>query len=147
MRAVAALVVIGASAVVLVGCSLQGGGDDVLQLGAGEATLPACPTNSPEPIPVETLDTAQKPSCEPTDRALLFSDGERLQLAKEVGQSSGQADATGDSWYTYQSVGNWGLVAARASSDCSRIEEWGGREAIRRVHEAFGPKWACPSDD
>lgn len=52
-------------------------------------------------------------------------------------------NSDGDS-YAYESVGNWGLVAARASAGCADVEEWGNPEAIRRVHEAFGTHWACP---
>lgn len=118
------------------------GGGPALELGQGESTLRACPEN--EPLNVETLKTSDMPSCEPVNRELVFPDNERVPLGGEDTAGGGVAGTDSDYWYAYQYVGNWGLVAARARTDCSSIEEWGNPEALRRVHEAFGKRWACP---
>ena len=121
------------------GCS--GRADNrTLTLTAGEATLPACTTAAS--VPVETLNTEQLPRCEPVGQTLVFPDGEQIQLPEQQG-GSGSLNPGSGYRYAYESVGNWGLVAARAKADCSAVQEWGNPEALRRVHEAFGEDWVC----
>ncbi|ROR36516.1 hypothetical protein EDF63_0642 [Curtobacterium sp. JUb34] len=105
-------------------CAHQDQDDGYLTLTAGEATLSACPTAAP--VQVEALRT----------------DGEQIQLPEQQGGGA-STSGPGDQ-YTYQNVGNWGLVAAQADADCSHVQEWGNPEALRRVHKAFGGGWVCP---
>lgn len=129
-----------AAVLALTSCSQRGADGGYLTLTAGEATLPACATAAP--VLVETLNTEQLPSCDPIGQTLVFPDGEQIQLPEQQG-GGGSSNSESDYRYAYQSVGNWGLVAARAKTDCSAVQVWGNPEALRRVHEAFGKKWVC----
>jgi hypothetical protein len=123
----------------LTSCSQRGADDGYLVLAAGEATLSTCTTAAP--VLVETLNTEQLPSCAPIGQTLVFPDGVQIQLPEQ--QGGGSSNPGSGYLYGYQSVGNWGLVAARAKTDCSAVQEWGNPEALRRVHEAFGSEWVC----
>lgn len=126
--------------VVLVGCAQQGTKDGVLTLTADEATLAPCPTAAP--VLVESLRTTDLPTCEPIGQVLVFPDGEQVQLGEQAGGGGASSPGRGFT-YVWESVGNWGLVAARVSDDCRQTREWGTPEAVRRVHDAFGADWAC----
>ena len=129
-----------AAVVSLTSCSEADNDDGYLTLTAGEATLSACPTAAP--VMVEALNTKHLPTCDPIGQTLVFPDGEQIQLPEQQG-GGGASRSGSDYQYAYQSVGNWGLVAARAKADCSSIQEWGNAEALRRVHDASGSRWAC----
>lgn len=130
-----------AASLSITSCTHQGQDDGYLTLTAGEATLSACPTAAP--VEVEALRTEELPTCDPVGQTLVFPDGEQIQLPEQPGGGGASTSGSGDH-YAYQSVGNWGLAAARADADCSNVQEWGNPEALRRVHEAFGSGWACP---
>lgn len=133
-----------AAVVSLTSCSEADNEDGYLTLTAGEATLSACPTAAP--VMVEALNTKHLPTCDPIGQTFVFPDGEQIQLPEQQGgggASRSSSSSSSDYQYAYQSVGNWGLVAARAKADCSSIQEWGNTEALRRVHDAFGSRWAC----
>lgn len=133
--------ILAVAAVALVGCAQHDRDDDFLTLSAGEATLSPC--TAAAPVSVEQLDTTRLPTCDPLGQVLVFPDGEQLQLPEQQGGGGASSGSSSDTRYSWQSVGNWGLVAARSSADCSEIDEWGNPEALRRVHEAFGTDWAC----
>ena len=141
LRALAVSGLLLAASLSITSCTHQGQDDGYLTLTAGEATLSACPTAAP--VEVEALRTEELPTCDPIGQTLVFPDGEQIQLPEQQGGGGASTSGSGDH-YAYQSVGNWGLVAARADADCSRVQEWGNPEALRRVHEAFGSGWVCP---
>jgi hypothetical protein len=140
-RAPRVCLVLAAAAVLLTGCGHQGTKDGYLTLSASESTLAPCPTAAP--VLVEALDTDRLPECDPVGQVLVFPDGEHVQLPEQQGGGGSSSNSASDTRYVYQSVGNWGLVAARATTDCSRVDEWGNPEGLRRVHQAFGNDWAC----
>lgn len=122
------------------GCVAAGPRDGFLTLSGSEATEPPTCTVA-APVSVETLDGTDLQSCLPLGQELVFPDGYREMLGETSGSS---VSAPGAGFvYNWVSVGRWGLVAARASDDCSDVREWGHPEALRRVHEAFGADWAC----
>lgn len=127
----------------LTGCAAWSVDGKYLTLTADEATLAPCPSSAP--VVVESLDSKELPVCDPVGQVLVFPDGAQLQLPEQQGGGgAGESFNTrSDYWYSYQSVGNWGLVAARSDQECSELREWGNPEALRRVHEAFGTAWAC----
>lgn len=136
---------------VLVGTTVSscavGPRDGFLTLSGSDATEP--PTCSvAAPVGVESLDGTDLQACLPFGQELVFPDGYREMLGETSGSSS-SSPGTGFV-YDWVTVGRWGLVAARASDDCSDVQEWGHPEALRRVHEAFGADWVCedaePSD-
>lgn len=131
-----------AASLSITACSQNGTRDGYLTLAANESTLSACPTAAP--VGVEALDTDQLPTCDPVGQVLVFPDGEQVQLPEQQGGGGSSSSSTSEYLYAYESVGNWGLVAARVTADCSGLQEWGNPEALRRVHEAFGHDWACP---
>lgn len=141
-RVLGAMSLLVVAVVSMTSCSGFDADDGYLTLAAGEATLSACPTEAP--ILVEALNTEHMPTCDPVGQTLVFPDGEQIQLPEQRGGGGWSRSASGSDFrYAYQSVGNWGLVAARVDGDCSSIQEWGNPEAIRRVHDAFGNEWAC----
>lgn len=142
-RAVAAWSSAALGVMSLAGCAVGSVDDGYLTLTADESTLAACPPAAS--AMVESLDTDELPACDPVGQVLVFPDGAQLQLPEQQGGGGAGASSStrSDAWYSYQSVGNWGLVAARSDPECSAVREWGNPEALRRVHEAFGPDWAC----
>ena len=129
------------------GCVAAGQRDGVLTLSGSDAVEPPTCTVS-APVSVETLDGTDPQACLPLGQELVFPDGYRTQ----VGECSGNSGSYPGAGFAYHwvTVGRWGLVAARASDDCSEVQRWGHPEALRRLDEAFAPGWACedaePSD-
>jgi hypothetical protein len=119
----AAPAILAVAAAALVSCAQHDRNDDFLTLSAGEASLSPC--TAAAPVSVEQLDTTRLPTCDPVGQVLVFPDGEQLQLPEQQGGGGASSSSSSDAWYPWQSVGNWGLVAARSSADCSEIDEWG----------------------
>jgi hypothetical protein len=133
--------VLGVLAVVLTGCVAVGPQEGVLTLTGSDAVpLPAC--KDAAPVSVAALASDDPPECEPIGQVLVFPDGGQLQLPEESIGVGSQAGSSGVR-YSYSGVGRFGVVAAQADPGCVDVQEWGTPEALRRVHDAFGPRWMC----
>ncbi|WP_414173043.1 hypothetical protein [Clavibacter tessellarius] len=117
------------------GCSDQ----RILHLSQSEVSEPACGTA--EDIPVDELTDVAGESCRPVGSTIVFPSGDRITI-----QGGGGSVAAGDNnttRYSYEDVGDYGVIAARYSADCADVETWGPAEAISKVREAFGEQWPC----
>ena len=126
---------ISALALTLAGCTPT----NVLTLTPDEFDLPAC--NDLSTVLVEDLGT-DRADCNLAGASLTFPDGTEVQLDK-YGSGGHYADGLSEYLYSWESVGDYGIVAAKHTEDCSTIEIWGTREARKQLNESGGKSWFC----
>lgn len=119
------------------GCSGQG----ILHLSQNEFTEPTCATT--RDIPADELTAAADESCRPVGSTIVFPSGDRITVQGGGGTVFANGDDT--TRYAYEDVGDYGVVAARYTEDCTDVETWGPTEAITKIRAAFGEHWPCDS--
>ena len=124
-----------ALAVVLTGCASS----HVLTLTPDEHNLPAC--NDLSTVLVENLGT-DRADCNLTGASLTFPDGTEVSMS-EFGSGGHQTSGLSEYIYSWENVGDYGIVAAQHTDDCSLLEIWGTAEAIDRLNASGGKSWFC----
>ena len=115
--------------VALAGCTRG----EVLELRGDELPGPTC--ESVTQIPVDELDTPERPTCNPLGSTLLFPGGETI----DIGDGGGSTESSdSDVGHAYSNVGSLGVLGIEYSLDCSTVRVWGRAEAIEKVRRAFG---------
>lgn len=141
VKAVGPVILTFAASMSLTGCY----GSEYLTLRADETDLPVCAPEYPVPVRVESLEAEERSSCDLRGGTLLFPDGTLVEMSEFGGTGSYEF---GGFSYGYFNVGIYGIVATQHGPQCSEVVEWGRREAVDKLHEAFGEEpgsWSCDS--
>ena len=112
-----------------------------LTLTPAEDNEPACTDLST--VLVENLHT-DRTECDLAGASVTYPDGTVVEM-DQYGGSGSYWSSLGEYEYAWVNVGNYGVVAGWHDDTCARSEIWGTAEGKKRVLDAFGETWPCPS--
>jgi hypothetical protein len=118
----------------LTGC-WAGDHGGILTLTAEETRIDSCPVT--RSVPVETLDTVDRPGCLPLGSPLEFPDGTLLETGQWAAGGT-QSSSRSTAHYGWTNVGIYGVVAAQYDRNCDDLVVWGRAEAVSKLRDAFG---------